>query len=105
MRGNQLPIDRLMTEGVRRPDGGKGTGGESGDMAEGGEREERAFNLESGIDLGKLMNNNHLFHPLNIGSSCVIYLLWPLPPTWGPDNQRRNGGANKFTQEYYGWCL
>ena len=36
MRGNQLPIDRLMTEGVRRPDDGTGTGGESGDMAEGG---------------------------------------------------------------------
>ena len=66
-----------------------------------GDREEGAFNLEPGIDLGKLMNNNHLFSPLNIGSSCVIYLLWPLPP----DNQRPSGGANKFTQEYYGWCL
>lgn len=70
-----------------------------------GEREEGAFNLESGIDLGKLMNNNHLFPPLNIGGSCVIYLLWPLPPTGGPDNQRPSGGANKFTREYYGWCL
>ena len=36
MRGNQLPIDRLMAEGVRRPDDGTGTGGESGEMAEGG---------------------------------------------------------------------
>ena len=36
IRGNQFPIDRLMTEGVRRPDGGTGTGGECGDMAEGG---------------------------------------------------------------------
>ena len=39
-----------------------------------GEREEGAFNLESGIDLGKLMNNNHLFPPVE-----HRWLLYYLP--------------------------